>query len=346
MLLGGKSMTYFLETRNVTKTFGGSGLIHKKETVALENISMVIKADPASITGIAGESGSGKSTLARLLMGFIHPTEGKVLYQGKELRRLTRKEKRNFRKEVQAVFQDPFSVYNPFYKIDHALYTPLKKFRIAASRDKAQKMIEDALETIGLNPAETLGRYPHQLSGGQRQRIMVARAFLLKPRVILADEPVSMIDASLRATILQSLRKLNQEFGISILYISHDLTTIYQICDHIIVLYRGSVAEIGDVEKVIKDPKHPYTKLLVESIPQPDPEKRWDPNPVAFADHGSDGKNRGCKFAVACPFVIPDLCQITPPPLYRVNRNRAVRCFLYRDAPEIPGAEMGQVLDQ
>ena len=339
-------MTYFLETRNVTKTFGGSGLIHKKETVALENISMGIKADPASITGIAGESGSGKSTLANLLMGFIPPTEGQVLYQGKELRRLTREEKRTFRKEVQAVFQDPFSVYNPFYKIDHVLYTPLKKFRIAASRDKAQKMIEGALETIGLNPGETLGRFPHQLSGGQRQRVMVARAFLLKPRLILADEPVSMIDASLRATILQSLRKLNQEFGISILYISHDLTTIYQICDHIIVLYRGSVAEIGDVEKVIKDPKPPYTQLLVESIPQPDPEKRWDPNPIAFADHGPNEKNRGCKFAVTCPFVIPDLCRITPPPLYRVDRNRAVRCFLYRDAPEIPGAEMGQVLDQ
>jgi oligopeptide/dipeptide ABC transporter ATP-binding protein len=339
-------MSYLLETRNVTKIFGGSGLIHKKETVALENISMVIKAPPASITGIAGESGSGKSTLARLLMGFIHPTEGKVLYQGKELKRLTREEKRTFRKEVQAVFQDPFSVYNPFYKIDHALYTPLKKFRIASSLDNAQKLIEDALETIGLNPKETLGRFPHQLSGGQRQRVMVARALLLKPRVILADEPVSMIDASLRATILQSLRKLNQEFGISILYISHDLTTIYQISDHIIVLYRGSVAEIGDVEKVIKDPKHPYTQLLVESIPQPNPEKKWDPNPVAFADHGANERNRGCKFAVVCPYVIADLCRITPPPLYRVNRNRAVCCFLYRDAPEIPGADIAQVLDQ
>jgi peptide/nickel transport system ATP-binding protein len=346
MLLGAKSMPYFLETRKVTKIFGGSGLIHKKETVALENISMVIKADPASITGIAGESGSGKSTLARLLMGFIHPTEGKVLYQGKDLKRLTREEKRTFRKEVQAVFQDPFSVYNPFYKIDHALFTPLKKFRIAASQDKAQKLIEGALETIGLNPKETLGRFPHQLSGGQRQRVMVARALLLKPRVILADEPVSMIDASLRATILQSLRKLNQEFGISILYISHDLTTIYQISDHIIVLYRGCVAEIGEVEKVIKDPKHPYTQLLVESIPQPNPEKRWDPNPIAFADHGLNEKSRGCKYAVACPFVIADLCRITPPPLYRVNRNRAVRCFLYRDTPEISGAEMAQVLDQ
>lgn len=339
-------MTFFLETRNVTKTFGGSGLISIKETVALENISMVIKVDPASIIGVAGESGSGKSTLAKLLMGFIHPTKGKVLYQGKELRRLTRNEKRTFRKEVQAVFQDPFSVYNPFYKIDHALYTPLKKFHIAASQDEAQKMIEGALETIGLNPGETLGRFPHQLSGGQRQRIMVARAFLLKPRVILADEPVSMIDASLRATILQSLRKLNKEFGISILYISHDLTTIYQICDHIVVLYRGSVSEVGDVEKVIKKPRHPYTRLLVESIPQPDPEKRWDPNPVAFTDHASNGQHPGCKFAVACPSVIPNLCRITPPPLYRVDRNRAVRCFLYRDAPEIPGAEIGQILDQ
>jgi oligopeptide/dipeptide ABC transporter ATP-binding protein len=339
-------MTYFLEARNVTKVFGGSGLFHTKETVALETISMFIKENPASIIGIAGESGSGKTTLARLLMGFIYPTQGKVLYRGKDLKHLTRQEKIKFRKEVQAIFQDPFGVYNPFYRIDHALYTPLRKLQIINSKTKARSMIEGAMEAIGLNPEETLGRFPQELSGGQRQRVMVARAFLLKPRLILADEPVSMVDASLRATILQSLRKLNKEFGISILYISHDLTTTYQISDHIIVLYRGTVAEIGDIDQVIKDPKHPYSQLLVESIPRPDPAKRWSHNLATFRSYESDSISRGCKFAANCPMVMPDLCPESPPPMYQIHSKRAVRCFLYKDAHEIPSEEMSKVLDQ
>ncbi|MGD8292988.1 MAG: ABC transporter ATP-binding protein [Desulfobacterales bacterium] len=339
-------MTYFLEARNVTKTFGGSGLFHKKETVALEAISMFVRENPASIIGIAGESGSGKTTLARLLMGFIHPTRGEVLYRGNDLRHISRQEKLAFRKEVQAVFQDPFGVYNPFYKIDHALYTPLKKLQITNSKTRARQMIVEAMEAIGLNPEETLGRFPQQLSGGQRQRVMVARAFLLKPRLIIADEPVSMVDASLRATILQSLRKLNQEFGISILYISHDLTTTYQISDHIVVLYRGTVAEIGDIDQVIKDPKHPYSQLLVESIPRPDPTKRWSTHLTTFKENATESTAKGCKFAPYCPAVIPDLCPDSPPPMYQTHSKRAVRCFLYQDAHEIPGEEMKLVLDQ
>jgi len=338
-------MTYFLEARNVSKTFGGSGLFHKKETIALEAISMFVKENPASIIGIAGESGSGKTTLARLLMGFIHPTRGEVLYRGRDLRHISRKEKMMFRKEVQAVFQDPFGVYNPFYKIDHALYTPLKKLQITSSKAKSRQMIEDAMEAIGLNPEETLGRFPQQLSGGQRQRVMVARAFLLKPRLILADEPVSMVDASLRATILQSLRKLNREFGISILYISHDLTTTYQISDHIIVLYRGTVVEIGDIDQVIKDPKHPYSQLLVESIPRPDPTKRWSHDLAAFRSYETDSTIKGCKFATYCPSVIPNLCPHSPPPMYQTDSKRAVRCFLYQDAHEIVSEEMSTVLN-
>ena len=148
-------------------------------------------------------------------------------------------------------------MYNPFYKVDHVLTTPVTKFHLARSKSEARKLIEHALEAIGLQPEETLGRYPHQLSGGQRQRVMVARASLLRPRIILADEPVSMVDASLRATILESLRKLSQKFGISLLYITHDLTTAYQISDNIIVLYQGSVVEVGDAELVIKNPQHP-----------------------------------------------------------------------------------------
>ena len=238
-------MTALLEAINVTKSFGG-GLFDKTQTVALENFSFSISEENPSVTAIVGESGSGKTTAARLLLGLTSPTTGEVRYQGQNLDKLSRSEKKTFLSDVQTVFQDPFEVYNPFYKVDHVLETPIRNFKLASSKDEQRKLMCDALEAVGLRPDETLGRYPHQLSGGQRQRIMVARALLLKPRIIIADEPVSMVDASLRATILESLLVLNRDFGISLIYITHDLTTAFQISEDIIVLYRGSVAEAGD----------------------------------------------------------------------------------------------------
>jgi ABC-type oligopeptide transport system ATPase subunit len=216
-----------IEARNVTKIFGG-GLFDKTRTLAVDNISMVIDTEAPSITALVGESGSGKTTLARLLLGRIAPTEGAVLYRGQDLEKLSRGEKKTFLRDVQVIFQDPDGVYNPFYKVDHVLTTPIAKFKLASSREERRELMENMLREVGLRPEEVLGRHPHQLSGGQRQRIMVARALLLKPSLILADEPVSMIDASLRATVLKSLRQLNEEFGISLLYITHDLATAYQ----------------------------------------------------------------------------------------------------------------------
>lgn len=278
------SPAYVLEARNVTKVFGG-GMFAQTHTVALKNFSLAFDAQHPTIIAVVGESGSGKTTMGRILLGLETPTEGAVLYRGQDVRQLAGQAARQFRKEVQAIFQDPFGVYNPFYKVDHVLTMPLAKFGIARDQNQARPLIEQALRAVGLRPNETLGRYPGQLSGGQRQRIMVARALLLRPQVIIADEPVSMIDASLRVGILRSLLQLKQEFGISILYITHDLTTAYQISDSIIVLYRGEVVEQGDVE-LVKAPRHPYTKLLVSSIPQPDPNQPWgdeEPEPELAA---------------------------------------------------------------
>lgn len=187
--------------------------------------------------------------------------------RGKAVSTLRGADYQRFRREVQAVFQDPFAVFNPFYKVDHLLQVPIEKFKLARSRHEARRMMEDALQAVGLRPEEVLGRYPHQLSGGQRQRIAVARALVLKPRLLVADEPVSMVDASLRAAILESLRRMRDEHGISILYITHDLTTAYHVADSILVLYAGRVVEAGEVERVIRAPKHPYTQLLIDSIP-------------------------------------------------------------------------------
>ncbi|HKG24888.1 MAG TPA: ATP-binding cassette domain-containing protein [Thermomicrobiales bacterium] len=264
-----------MELRNVGKVFSGGGFFKQTRTVALQDFSLAIDAEQPTIVAIVGESGSGKSTMANLLLGLETPTTGTVLYKGHDLRQIPRPERRTFRRDVQAIFQDPFGVYNSYYKVDHVLTTPIAKFGLAKSRQETRRLMEQALTAVGLNPAQTLGRYPHQLSGGQRQRTMVARTLLLRPKVIVADEPVSMVDASLRVTVLGNLLQLKQQFGISLVYITHDLATAYQISDRIMVLNRGEVVEAGDPEQVVKHPQHPYTKLLIGSIPMPDPSQGW-----------------------------------------------------------------------
>jgi ABC-type oligopeptide transport system ATPase subunit len=352
-------MTALLEARQVSKIFGG-GLFDKRVTVALDDFSFSIESTPPRVTAIVGESGSGKTTLARLFLGLISPSAGEVLYNGTDLRKLQRDERRTFLRDVQMIFQDPYEVYNPFYKVDHVLETPISEFKLASGRQARRALIHESLRAVGLRPDETLGRYPHQLSGGQRQRIMVARAVLLRPKLIIADEPVSMVDASLRATILDSLRQLNRDYGMSIVYITHDLTTAFQISDNIIVLYRGSVSEAGDVDLVVGQPRHPYTQLLINSVPEPDPTHPWGAVEIrtdvgevsngatqvelnapvgllpASASASAAAKARGghlisgCTFADRCPHVMA-MCRDNVPPLYRLDPSRAASCFLYRD---------------
>ncbi|HXC92183.1 MAG TPA: ABC transporter ATP-binding protein [Stellaceae bacterium] len=332
-------MTPLLELRGVSKHFAG-GILGRDRKLALDRFSFAIDPALPGITAVVGESGSGKTTLARLLLGLIEPTEGEVRYRGRPLPGLSGSQRREFRREVQAIFQDPYEVYNPFYRVDHVLATPVRKFRLAATRADRRRLVEEALRAVGLRPEEILGRYPHQLSGGQRQRIMVARALLLRPRVIVADEPVSMVDASLRATILGSLRQLHEELGISILYITHDLATAYQVADTIIVLYRAAVAEAGDVELVVKAPQHPYTQLLIASVPRVGTARDWgteERNPEA------PSPAQGCNFADRCPVAIPR-CSAAPPPLYRTDPRRAAACFRLSEQPVLLGEDIGQVL--
>ena len=336
-------MTTLLEAKSVTKIFGSGGFIRRTETAALRNFSFRVDTDKPSITGVVGESGSGKSTMARLLLGLETPTRGVVEYRGDDLSRLNGGERLNFRREVQAVFQDPFESFNSFYRVDHMLEVPIQKFKLADSKQAMRKRMEEVLNAVGLRPDETLGRFPHQLSGGQRQRVMVARALLLSPKLIIADEPVSMIDASLRAQVLTNLRQLRDDFGISLVYITHDLTTAFQICDDIIVLYRGYVAEAGDVRKVVKDPKHPYTQLLVGSIPRPDPDRLWQEEPAPSALALKADPNQGCPFANRCPHAF-EPCLQEAPPFFRMDEHRAATCYLHQDAPTLSFDEMDQLL--
>jgi oligopeptide/dipeptide ABC transporter ATP-binding protein len=333
-------VTPILELRNVTKIFGG-GIFDRRRTVAVEDVSFSIPSDMPTITAVAGESGSGKTTLSRLLLGVTRPSSGQVLYNGAELAKITRQGRKQFLLDVQPIYQDPFGVYNPFYRADHLLFAAVSKFKLAHSDREGLRLVEEALETVGLRPDEILGRFPHQLSGGQRQRVMVARALILKPRVILADEPVSMVDASLRATILEGLRSLNRDFSISILYVTHDLTTAYQICENIIIMYRGAVVEAGSVEEVILKPKHPYTQLLVESIPQMRAVRDWEREEEegAIASIDDARQSVGCKFANRCPAVM-EKCWTDPPGLYSLDANGVARCFLYEDRPEFGQADI------
>ena len=203
-------MSVLLEARAVTKLFGGG--MRGQRMTAVDDFSLAIADEPPSITALVGESGSGKTTLARLLLGLIEPSEGAVLYKGADIRTLSGARLSAFRRDVQVIFQDPFEAYNPFYRIDHVLETPVLNFGLAGSRREARRMIEETLRAVGLRPEETLGRYPHQLSGGQRQRIMVARALLIRPRVIIADEPVSMVDASLTSDDPDQSARASRQF--------------------------------------------------------------------------------------------------------------------------------------
>ncbi len=335
-------MANLLELNRVTKIFGGGMFNRSNVTVAVQDVTLAIPDDRPTITAIAGESGSGKTTLARLLLGVLAPTSGTVYYQEQDILNMKRRDWITFRREVQPIFQDPFESYNPFYTVDHVLKRPIRNFKIAASRSEQQARIEEALHMVGLQPEETLGRYPHQLSGGQRQRLMVARALALRPRIILADEPVSMVDASLRATILRSIRDLNRDLGISVIYITHDLTTAYQMCDNIIVMYRGSVVEAGTVDEVIQKPHHPYTQLLIDSVPQPDPKVAWGDDDISGAEQGEEmaALDAGCKFAPRCPFAM-DKCTTSNPPLYQLNDHQLAGCFLHEDSPLATNPDIG-----
>jgi peptide/nickel transport system ATP-binding protein len=319
-----------LEVRNATKIYGGGLLWSGEQVIALQDFNLTIAEKPATITTIAGESGSGKTTLANVILGFISLTSGQILYKGRDIATMNRQQQLEYRREVQAVFQDPYEVYNPFYRVKHVFDLVISRFKLANNPREARDLIEEALKVVGMRGEEVLEKYPHQLSGGQRQRMMVARAFLLKPRLIVADEPVSMVDASLRAMILDIMLRMRDEYNISFLYITHDLSTAYQIGDQIYILYQGSIAERGETTQVIENPKHPYVQLLIDSIPVPDPTQKWATNLVLPSEEELRSRaNSGCRFYPRCPHRM-ERCLVKQPPLYPVDSSKhEVACYLY-----------------
>lgn len=318
-----------VEVRQAGKVFVSGGLLGHKETYAVDGVDLIFPADRPSIVSLVGESGSGKTTLARMILGLIAPTSGTILYQGRDIARISNAERRTFRKEVQAVFQDPYGIYNPFYKIDRVLRVAITKFGLASSREQEQSLLEEALKAVDLRPHDVLGRYPHQLSGGERQRVMLARLYLLKPRLIVADEPVSMLDAAVRAMFLNILIDFRDKLGISTLFITHNLATANYLGGEIMVLYKGRVVERGQIEHVIGEPKHPYSRVLLQSVPIADPTRRWQPDDHLVGEEAAalPGRNR-CLFAERCTQVHQRCLNERPGEIDLADRRR-VACTLY-----------------
>ncbi len=328
-----------LQIRDATKIYSTGGFLGsgKKTVVALDNFNMTIDETPATITTIAGESGSGKTTLANLVLGFIKLTSGHIIFDGEDITDMTDAQLKAYRRNVQAVFQDPFGVYNPFYRIDHVFDLVNNHFNLSDSQSEYRDMVEAGLNVVGLYGEDVLRKYPHQLSGGQRQRIMMARAYMIKPRLIVADEPVSMVDASLRASILDAMLRLRDDHNISFLYITHDLSTAYQIGDQIYMLYQGTTAERGGAMDVIDAPQHPYVQLLIDSVPVPDPTDKWDVNiSLPSEEEMRTAASIGCRYYPRCPHRM-DRCLEEQPPLFKMDKPmHEAACFLYEDRDIAP----------
>lgn len=321
-----------LEVRAAGKAYGG-GWLHKDDKVtALREVSLSVPESPPRIIAVAGESGSGKSTLGGAILRFVRLDTGSIFFRGRDISLFRGRERIAYRRAVQAVFQDPYAVFNPFYHTDHIFHMVMKRFSLAKGKRDARIRVEAALDKVGLKPDQVLGKHPHQLSGGQRQRLMIARACIMEPELIIADEPVSMVDASLRSSILGIMQRLREENGISFLYITHDLSTAHEICDEIHILYRGLQVESGPVKTVLGNPRHPYTRLLIESIPEADPTHAWGiPKANPEADMSLPPATDGCPFFDLCSERM-DLCREKPvTPHHFPDEQRTVACHLYKD---------------
>jgi peptide/nickel transport system ATP-binding protein len=276
---------------------------------------------------IVGESGSGKTTLGKTCLKLIEPTSGSIIYDGKDITRVSNKDLGWYRREAQIIYQDPFSSLNPFFTVYKTLEEPLIVNKMEGDRSE---LIYKALEDVKLTPVEEfIGKYPHMLSGGQRQRVAIARALILKPRFVVADEPVSMLDVSVRIEILYLLKELQDRYGISFLYITHDIATVKYFSDRIGIMYAGRFVESGSIRTVVSDPLHPYTKALIDAIPDPDPRNRFAERKVIPGEPPSPiNIPPGCRFHPRCPYAMP-ICREKEPILHEVEKNRYVACWLY-----------------
>jgi peptide/nickel transport system ATP-binding protein len=318
-----------LSIKGLGKVFGIRSGLAVTHFVAVDQVHLVLQATRPEILAVAGESGSGKTTLARMILGLVEPSAGHLFFKNRDVTRLSAAERRSwFMREVQPIFQDPFAAFSPLKKVETYLYETAFNYGIA-QRANADEHVDRALTTVGLSLREIKGRYPNELSGGQVQRTAIARALITNPSLLVADEPVSMLDASLRMSIINSLRALKEQQNVSIIYITHDLATAYYVADRIAIMLRGWVVELGSVEQVLGHPLHPYTQILKNSVPEPDPNLKWRDKIALARSETEEYLQTGCKFAGRCPRVM-EVCK-TVAPKDVVAKDRTVKCHLYNN---------------
>lgn len=319
-----------LEVRNLKKYFraGRPGWFSRREDFVHAVDDVELQLQRGEVIALVGESGCGKSTFSLTLMGLEEATEGTILFEGRDITHVDDKERKLIRQRIQMIFQDPYESLNPTQTIEEIVTEPLQVHGLSPALDERRERVRRALEDAGLKPAEDyLRRFPHQLSGGQRQRVVIASALVLEPHLLLADEPVSMLDVSIRAEIINLLADLRKARGISVIFITHDLGTVGYFADRVAVMYLGRIVEIGSMQEVLKNPQHPYTQALLSVIPVPNPRLRKKriilqgetPNPIDLPS--------GCRFHPRCPIAV-QRCKERDPQLVSVSEFHQVACLL------------------
>lgn len=316
-----------LEIKNLNVTYQTKkGLIGKIQTVhAVNNVSLDIQK--GEILAIAGESGCGKSTLAKAIMKLVQSDSGEILLNGENVLNLKHnKDLKKFYQKVQMIFQNPYSSLNPKMKIGEILKEPLI-INTNLKKEEITKIVEEKIKKVGLDKS-ALNLYPHEFSGGQRQRIAIARSLILNPEFIIADEPVSALDVSIQAQIINLLKQLKEDFNLTFLFISHDLSVIKYLSDRIAIMYLGEVVEIGRTEEIFKNPKHPYTKALLSSVPELNPQDEKERIHLQGELPSPENLPTGCKFHTRCPYVM-EICKTSTPQIKDFSDTHNCKCFLY-----------------
>ncbi len=323
--MGARMTQHFLEVRDVSKIYRIGGLIGATKIAAVDHVNLTLEGGKPQILSIVGESGSGKTTLARMVARLIQPTHGEIRIDGQSMSgSLSRAQRKEFRRKVQPIFQNPFESFSSRKTVDTYLFETARNILGTRSKAQTHQAVDEALASVGLSAERVIGRYPNQFSGGELQRVSVARAMIPRPELLVADEPVSMIDASLRMNVVNLFKQLRDEYGVTILYITHDLSTAYYVSDQIAIMYRGNIVEFGPSAQVLKQPAHPYTELLLDSVAKIG--EKWS-EVVRLPD--METKEYGytaCRFAGRCPYV-RDICREVKPPWVNTGVDHDALCF-------------------
>ena len=321
-------MSEILRVEHLKKYFTKKGLFASESSTVRAADDVSFSLNRGEVLVLAGESGSGKTTIAKLILKLIKADSGKIFFEGQEID----DQKENLKKirmNCQMVHQDPYDSINPRMRVEDIISEPLEIHNIGDKVERSRRVIE-VLQEVKLEPAgEMLRKYPHMLSGGQRQRVVLARALALKPRLIIADEPVSMLDVSVRAEMLELMQELQKKYGISFIYITHDLATTRHFARRIGILYLGRIVEMGPINKVLASPRHPYTQALIDAISEPDPDNIHREKKVRIKESSGADVYQGCRFRARCPYVI-ERCK-DEPDLEKIGEEHYVACFIELD---------------